>query len=168
MISTDISQPLSIVSQCHCHEWDDNPKPISLTIFILLINGRIGREGQQWPHNRVNLNYTVIFLAPLVHTDLLLADIIFTSNNPALNRYLTWLGDFNLIRHTVVSAYIPPGYKSTSAAVPLKGFPDCFWYHLHSKVPLFSPNGCKHKPVSVLRNCPPKHTKKSKLAKPLL
>ncbi len=29
--------------------------PISPTIFILLINCRIGQEGQQWPHNRVHL-----------------------------------------------------------------------------------------------------------------
>ncbi len=50
-------------------------------------------------------------MAPLVHTDLLLADIIFKPHNPTLNRYLTWLGDFYLIRHTVVSAYNPPSYK---------------------------------------------------------
>ncbi len=62
---------------------------------------------------------------------------------------------------TVVSAYIPPGYKPTSASVPLKEFPDCFGYHLHSEVSLFSPTGYKHKPASVLRNCPPKHAKNS-------
>ncbi len=75
-------------------------QPISLTIFILLINGRIGHEGQQWPHNRVNLKYTVIILAPLVHTDVLLADITFTPHYPPLSRYLTWLGDFNLMVNT--------------------------------------------------------------------
>ncbi len=67
---------------------------------------------------------------------------------------------------TVVSAYIPPGYKPTSALVPLKEFPDCFCYHLHSKVSLFSPTGYKHKPASVLRNFPPKHAKKS-VCKPI-
>ncbi len=61
--------------------------------------------------------------------------------------------------YTVVSAYIPPGYKPTSASVPPKEFPDCFCYLLHSKVSLFSPTGYKHKPDSVLRNCPPKHAK---------
>ncbi len=61
---------------------------------------------------------------------------------------------------TVVSAYKPPGYKPTSASVPLKGFPDCFCYPLYSKVSLFSPTGYKHKPASVLRNCPPKPAKK--------
>ncbi len=60
---------------------------------------------------------------------------------------------------TVVSAYIPPGYKPTLASVPLKEFPDCFCYPLHSKVFLFSPTCYKHKPASVLRNCPPKHAK---------
>ncbi len=65
-------------------------QPISLTTFILLINGRIGHEGQQWPHNCVNLKYTVIFLAPLVHTELLLVDITFTPHNPTRSRYLTW------------------------------------------------------------------------------
>ncbi len=92
-------------------------QPISLAIFILLINGRIGHEDQQWPHNRVNLKCTVIFLAPHVHMDLLLADITFTPHNPTLNRNLTWLGDFNLIRHTVESSYNPPCYKPTSATV---------------------------------------------------
>ncbi len=61
--------------------------------------------------------------------------------------------------NTVVSAYIPPGYKPTSASVPFKEFPDCFCYPLHSKASLFSPTGCKHKPASVLPNCPPKHAK---------
>ncbi len=61
--------------------------------------------------------------------------------------------------NTVVSAYIPPGYKPTPASVPLKEFPDYFCYPLHSKVSLFSPTGYKHKPASVLRNCPPKHAK---------
>ncbi len=55
----------------------------------------------------------------------------------------------------------PPGYKPTSASVPLKGFPDCFCFVLHSKVHLFSPTGCKHKPASILRICPPTHAKKS-------
>ncbi len=73
-------------------------QPISLTIFILLINDRIGHEDKQSPHDRDNLKYTVIFLVPLVHTGLLLADITSTPHNPALSRYLTWLGDFNLIR----------------------------------------------------------------------
>ncbi len=63
--------------------------------------------------------------------------------------------------YTVVSAYKPPGYKTTSALVPLKEFPDCFCYPLHAKVSLFNPAGCKHKPASVLRNCPPKHAKNS-------
>ncbi len=40
---------------------------------------------------------------------------------------------------TVVSAYNPPGYKPTSASVPLKEFPDCFCYHLHSKWPFLAP-----------------------------
>ncbi len=40
---------------------------------------------------------------------------------------------------TVVSAYIPPGYKPTSASVPLKKIPDCFCYPLHPKASLFSP-----------------------------
>ncbi len=60
---------------------------------------------------------------------------------------------------TVVSAYIPPVYKPTSASVPLKEFPDCFCYPLHSKVSLFSPTGYKHKPASFLQNRPPKHAK---------
>ncbi len=38
-------------------------QPISLTIFILLINSRIGHANQQSPHDRINLKYTVIFLA---------------------------------------------------------------------------------------------------------
>ncbi len=63
--------------------------------------------------------------------------------------------------YTVVSAYIPLGYKPTSASVLLKEFPDCFCYPLHSKVSLFSPTGYKHKPASVLRNFPLKHAKKS-------
>ncbi len=61
--------------------------------------------------------------------------------------------------YTVVSAYIPPGYKPTSASAPLKEFPDCFCYPLHSKVSHFSPTSYKHKPASVLQNCPPKHAK---------
>ncbi len=73
-------------------------QPISLSIFVLLINGRIGHEDQQSPHDRVNLKYTVIFLAPIVHTGLLLVDITSTPHNPTLSRYLTWLGDFNLLR----------------------------------------------------------------------
>ncbi len=55
---------------------------------------------------------------------------------------------------TVVSAYSPPGYMPASALVRLKEFPDCFCYPLHSKVSLFSPAGCKHKPASGLPNCP--------------
>ncbi len=74
-------------------------QPISLTIFILLIISRIGHEEQQSPHDRVNLKYTVIFLAPLVHTGLSLADITSTPHNPTLSRYLTWLVEFNLIHH---------------------------------------------------------------------
>ncbi len=70
---------------------------ISLTIFILLIKSWIGHEDQQSPHDRVNLKYTVIFLTPLVHTGILLADITSTPHNPTLSRYLTWLGDFYLI-----------------------------------------------------------------------
>ncbi len=66
--------------------------------FILLINSRIGHDDQQSPHGRVNLKYTVIFLAPLVNTGLLLGDITSTPHNPTLSRYLTWLGDFSLIR----------------------------------------------------------------------
>ncbi len=61
---------------------------MSLTIFILLINSRIGHEDQQSLHDRVYLKYTVIFLAPLVHTGLLLADITSTPHNPTLSRYL--------------------------------------------------------------------------------
>ncbi len=72
---------------------------ISLAIVILLINGRIGHEGQQWPHGRVNLKNTVIFLAPPLPIALLLADITFMPHNPTLSRYRTWLGDFNLTRH---------------------------------------------------------------------
>ncbi len=64
-------------------------QPISLTIFILLIKGRIGREGQQSPHGLVNFKYTVIFLAPLVHTDLLQANITSMPHNPALSLYVT-------------------------------------------------------------------------------
>ncbi len=60
---------------------------------------------------------------------------------------------------TVVSAYNPPDHKPTSASIPLKEFPDCFCYTLHLKVSLLSPTGCKHKPATVLRNCPPKHAK---------
>ncbi len=38
---------------------------------------------------------------------------------------------FNLVKRfayfsTVVSAFIPPGYKPTSAPVPPKDVPDCF------------------------------------------
>ncbi len=72
---------------------------ISLTIFILLIKGGIGHEGQQSPNDLVNLKYAVIFLVPFVHTGLWLADITSTHHNPTLNRYLTWLGDFNLSHH---------------------------------------------------------------------
>ncbi len=71
-------------------------QPISLTIWILLINIRIGHEDQQSPHDRVNLKYTVIFLASLVHTDFLLADITSTSHNPTLSRYLTRFSRFQL------------------------------------------------------------------------
>ncbi len=92
------SKPMSLSSMRWQSQADiARNQPISLTIFILLINGRIGHEGQQWPHNRVNLKYTVVFLAPLVHTDLLLADITSTPRNPTLSRYLMWLADFNLI-----------------------------------------------------------------------
>ncbi len=93
------SMPMSL-SWMRCQFQADiaDDQPISLTIFILLINNRIVHEGQQSPHDRVNLKYTVIFLAPLVHTGLLLADITSTSHNPTLSRYLTWLGDFILIR----------------------------------------------------------------------
>ncbi len=61
--------------------------------------------------------------------------------------------------YTVLSAYNPSGYKPTSASVPLKEFPDCFCWSLHSKLSLFNITGCKHKPASVLRNCLPNHTK---------
>ncbi len=57
---------------------------------------------------------------------------------------------FTKCTNTVVSAYIPPGYKAISASVPLKEFPDCFCYPLHSEVSLFSLTGYKHKPASVL------------------
>ncbi len=82
-------------------------QPISLTIFILLNNGRIGHEGQQWPHNRVNLKYMVIFLAPLVYTDLLLADITSTPHNPTVSRYLAWLGffEFQLNQYSKLTNY---------------------------------------------------------------
>ncbi len=60
--------------------------------------------------------------------------------------------------YSIVRLY-SSGYKPTSAAVRLKEIPDCFCYPLHSKVSLFSPSGYKHKPASVLRNCPPKHAK---------
>ncbi len=60
---------------------------------------------------------------------------------------------------TVVSAYNRPSFLPTSASVPLMEFPDCFSYPVHLKVSPFSPTGCKHKPASVLRNCPPKHAK---------
>ncbi len=75
---------------------------ITNSIF-LLINGWIGHEGQQWPHNHVNLKHKVLFLAPLVHTGILLTDITSTLHNPTLSRYLTWLGDFNLIRYIPMS-----------------------------------------------------------------
>ncbi len=57
MISADVSQSLSIVSQCHCRGWDDNPKPISLIFFILLINSMIGHEDQQSPHTPLPSNF---------------------------------------------------------------------------------------------------------------
>ncbi len=95
-IATVDSKPMSLSWmrwQSQADIADDHP--ISLTIFILLINSRIGHEDQQSPHDRVNLKYTVIFLAKLVYTDLLLANIASTPHNPTLSRYLTWLGDFN-------------------------------------------------------------------------
>ncbi len=49
--------------------------------------------------SRVNLKYMVIFFAQLVHAGLLLADITSMPQNPTFSRYLTWLGDFNFIRH---------------------------------------------------------------------
>ncbi len=57
----------------------------------------------------------------------------------------------------IVSKFNRPGYKPTSASVPLKELPDCFCYPLDSKVSLFSPTGCKHKPASVLPNYPTEH-----------
>ncbi len=57
------SKPMSLSWmrwQSHADIADD--QPISLTIFILLINSRIGHEGQQSPNDCVNLKYTVIFL----------------------------------------------------------------------------------------------------------
>ncbi len=49
--------------------------------------------------NCVNLkNYMGICLAPILHEDFLLADIASIPYNPMLNRYLTWLGNFNFIR----------------------------------------------------------------------
>ncbi len=53
---------------------------------------------------------------------------------------------------------VPPGYNPTSASAALKELPDSFSFPLLS-VSLFSPTGCKHKPASVLRNCPSKQTK---------
>ncbi len=94
------SKPMSLSWmrwQSHADISDD--QPISLTILILLINSRSGHEDQQSPHDCVYLKYTVICLAPLVHTGLLLADITSTPHNPTPSRYLTWLGDFNSIRH---------------------------------------------------------------------
>ncbi len=41
----------------------------------------------------------VILLAPLVHADLLLAEITSTPHKPTLSQCLTWLDEFNLIRH---------------------------------------------------------------------
>ncbi len=80
-----------------------------------------------------------------------------TAQTQALHREVIFLEKH--YRYTVVSAYKPPGYKPTSASVPLKEFPYCFCYPLHSKVSVFSPTGYKHKPASVLRNCPPKPAK---------
>ncbi len=71
IIRTDISEPLSIASQCHYRGCDHNA--------IIM----------------VGLATRVTFLAPLVHTDLLLSDFTPTPNNRILSRYLTWLGDFN-------------------------------------------------------------------------
>ncbi len=74
-------------------------QPISLTIFISLIKGRTGCEGQQSPHDHINLKYTVIFLASLVHTDFWLAGITSTPHSLTLSRYLAWFGDFNSSHH---------------------------------------------------------------------
>ncbi len=98
-IATVDSKPMSLSWMRWQFQADiADDQPISLTIIILLINSRIGPEDQQSPHDRVNLKYAVIFLAPLVHTGLLLADITSTCHNPTLSRYLTWLADFNVIR----------------------------------------------------------------------
>ncbi len=105
-IATVDSNPMSLWWmrwQSHAHIADDHP--ISLTIFILLINSRIGHKDQQSPHDRVNLKYMVIFLTPLVHTDILLANIASTPHNPTLSRYLTWLGDFNLIHQISIPIF---------------------------------------------------------------
>ncbi len=42
-----------------------------------------------------------VFLAPIVHTDMLLADITSMPHNliSDINRHLTWLGDFDFVRH---------------------------------------------------------------------
>ncbi len=60
MFSADISWLLSIVGRYHCYGWDGNQKPISLVIrkISILIKS-------------VNLKYMGIFLAPIVHADLL-------------------------------------------------------------------------------------------------
>ncbi len=88
MFSADISWPRSIVGRYHCHGWDGDQKPTSLMIS----------------RYRKQLNVTIwsilrIFLAPIVHVDLLLADITSKQHNPILSRYPAWLGKFDLISH---------------------------------------------------------------------
>ncbi len=60
---------------------------------------------------RANLKYNGIFLAPVIHTDLLLADITSIPHNPILSRYLTCWDDFNFIRY--ISILNPTGQYLT-------------------------------------------------------
>ncbi len=84
------------------------PSRYHLQFFILLINGRVGHEGQQSPHDRINLKYKVIFVAPLVHTDVLLADITSTPHNPTLSRYRPVIEPNYLL---AVDQYFPGGLQ---------------------------------------------------------
>ncbi len=138
--------------------WCVNPKSLGdhsdriLIIVVQYIRRAFGRTAIQSGLSRFLTIQENLFSDLLDRTDIPLSCWFH-------RRIIHWLNVSRLFVYTVVSTYIPPGYKPTSALVPLKEFPYCFCYPLHSKVSFFSPTGYKHKPASVPRNCPPKHTK---------
>ncbi len=121
------------------------PHPTTLTFF----SGKCQNKILSLPTSAYLVNYSITKVIQYFRKEVCVM-FVFQSGRTYI---------YMLFNNTVVSAYSPPGYKPTSASVPFKEFPDCFCYSLHSKASLFSPTGCKHKPASVLPNCPPKHAK---------